>query len=128
MKRSLQEIIELIIFGLIALVLGTLLLWVGGWLVTFVGWVLRLVAGFIWSILWYILPVVIVAGVVYLLVQLVLKQISKDKAAQAATVTASGNPHGAHVDPEAAHEVAEDTLHAAGGDPAEPEGEDKKDA
>lgn len=74
MKRSIQEIVELVAFGLIALVLGTGLLWVAGWALGWVGTALRFVAGFIASILWYIVPLVIIAGAIYALVKLAQKQ------------------------------------------------------
>lgn len=70
MKRSTQEILELAVFALIALVLGTLLVWGVGWVFTGVGWLLRVVAGLIWSLLRFIIPIAIVAGVVYLVVRL----------------------------------------------------------
>ncbi len=69
MKRSLQEVIELIIFGLIALVVGTGLLWVMGWLLGLIGIVFKFVAGIIWVLLRYILPVAIVAGIIFFIVR-----------------------------------------------------------
>ncbi len=62
-----QEIIELVIFGLIALLLGTGLLWGVGWLLDLVGIIFRFVAGLIWSLLRFIIPIVIVGGVAYAL-------------------------------------------------------------
>ncbi len=62
-----QEIIELVIFGLIALLLGTGLLWGVGWLLDLVGIVFRFFAGLIWSLLRFIIPIVIVGGVAYAL-------------------------------------------------------------
>ena len=62
-----QEIIELVIFGLIALLLGTGLLWGVGWLLDLVGIIFRFVAGLIWSLLRFIIPIVIVSGVAYAL-------------------------------------------------------------
>lgn len=70
MKRSTQEVIELVVFALIALLLGTLLIWGVGWAFTGLGWLFRLIAGFIWSLLRFIIPIAIVAGVIYLVVRL----------------------------------------------------------
>ena len=92
MKRSLQEIIELVIFGLIALVAATLLLWLGGWLLGGVGVVLKFLAGLLWSLLRFVLPIAIIAGVVFFLVRLVAKPRNKPVAASA---TADGGAAGA---------------------------------
>jgi len=81
MKRSLQEILELVVFGLIAIVVGMLLLWGAGWVFTWLGLLLRYLGGFIWLILKYIIPVAIVALVVYFLVKLVMNQQNKPAAA-----------------------------------------------
>lgn len=64
-----QEIIELVVFGLIALLLGTGLLWVLGWLFGLAGIVFKFVAGFVWSLLRFIVPIVIIGGVAYALVR-----------------------------------------------------------
>jgi hypothetical protein len=69
MKRSLQEVIELIIFGLIALVIGTGLIWVMGWLLGLIGIAFKFIAGIIWVLLRYILPVAIVAGIIFFIVR-----------------------------------------------------------
>lgn len=70
MKRTLQEIVELVVFGLIALLLGTGLLWLLGALFGVVGTVLAWLAGLLWAILRFIVPVALVAGGVVLLVRL----------------------------------------------------------
>ncbi|UCH25342.1 MAG: hypothetical protein JSV66_15640 [Trueperaceae bacterium] len=71
MRRSLQEIIELVVFGLIALLVGTGLLWVLGWLFDIVGIVFRFAAGLIWQLLRFVVPIAIIAGAVYGVVWLV---------------------------------------------------------
>ena len=70
MKRSVQEIIELLVFALVALVIGTGLLWVVGWLFGILGFVLREVAEFIWFLLKYIIPAAVIVAAVYALVKL----------------------------------------------------------
>lgn len=70
MKRTLQEIVELVVFGLIALLLGTGLLWLLGALFGVVGTVLAWLAGLLWAILRFVVPVALVAGGVVLLVRL----------------------------------------------------------
>jgi hypothetical protein len=71
MKRSLQEVIELVVFGLIALLIGTGILWLLGWLLGFVSIVFTFIAGLIWTLLRFIIPIAIVAGVLFFLYRLV---------------------------------------------------------
>ena len=87
MKRSVQEVLELVVIGLVALVVGMLVLWGAGWVFTFLGWLLRLVGGFIWLLLRFIIPIAIVAGIVYLIVRLVTNQSKKASAAHTPTVS-----------------------------------------
>jgi len=98
MKRSVQEIIELVVFGLIALVVGMLVIWGVGWVFTFLGWLFRIVGVFLWTILKFVIPIAIVAGVVYLLVRLITRRnqtssssTSSSSAAPAPASGASGN-------------------------------------
>jgi uncharacterized membrane protein len=74
MRRSVQEIVELLVFGLIALLIGTALLWLAGWVFDLVGVLLKFFAGLIWSLLRFIVPVAVVAAIVYVLVRLVQQQ------------------------------------------------------
>lgn len=69
MKRSLQEVAELVVFGLIALLVGTGLLWLVGWVLSLGGLLLKSLAGLLWLLLRYIVPIAIVAGLVYFLVK-----------------------------------------------------------
>lgn len=69
MKRSLQEYVELVVFGLIALLVGTGLLWVVGWVLSLGGIVLKGLAGLLWMLLRFIVPVAIAGGLVYFLVK-----------------------------------------------------------
>src|SRR5690606_36362667 len=48
MKRSLQEYVELVVFGLVALLVGTGLLWLVGWVLSIGGVALKWVAGLLW--------------------------------------------------------------------------------
>ncbi|MGL4610813.1 MAG: hypothetical protein ACRCYY_14225 [Trueperaceae bacterium] len=74
MKRSLQEVIELVVFGLIALLIGTGLLWLVGWLLGIVSVVFIAIAGWIWQLLRFIIPVALVAGVVFFLYRVITKR------------------------------------------------------
>jgi hypothetical protein len=69
MKRSVQEIIELAVFGFVALLIGTGFLWLAGWVLGGVGWLLQLISGLLWALLRFIVPVAVIAGLVYLLVR-----------------------------------------------------------
>lgn len=72
-----QEVVELVVFALIALLVGTGLVWVSGWLLGLVGTLLTWLAGLVWSLLRFLVPVAIVAGVVYLLVQFLTRSGEK---------------------------------------------------
>ena len=74
MKRSQQEVVELLVFGLIALLIATGVLWVVGWLLGLIGAVFVWLAGVIWSLLRFIIPVAVLAAAVYVLVVLARKQ------------------------------------------------------
>lgn len=63
--------VELVVFGLIALLLGTGVLWLAGWLLGAVGTVLLWLAGLIWALLRFIVPVALIAGLVVLVVRMV---------------------------------------------------------
>jgi uncharacterized BrkB/YihY/UPF0761 family membrane protein len=71
MKRSLQEVVELVVFGLIALLIGTGLLWLVGWLLGLVSVVFTAVAGWIWQLLRFIIPVALAAGVIYFIYRMI---------------------------------------------------------
>lgn len=72
-----QEVVELVVFALIALLVGTGLVWLSGWILGLVGTVLTWLAGLVWSLLRFLVPVAIVAGVVYLLVQFLTRSGEK---------------------------------------------------
>jgi predicted lipid-binding transport protein (Tim44 family) len=91
MNRSLQELIELTVFGLIALLVGVGVLWLVGWLLGLFGTLLVWLAGLIWSLLKFIIPIAIIAGAVYFLVRLA-QQPKPAPATQAAPATAPPPP------------------------------------
>ncbi|RTH39475.1 hypothetical protein CSW37_02035 [Thermus scotoductus] len=71
MERSLRDILEWVVLGLLVVVGVLLALWVGGWVFTFLGRVLLALSGFIWELLRFAIPLLVLAaigyGVVYLL-------------------------------------------------------------
>jgi predicted lipid-binding transport protein (Tim44 family) len=83
MKRSLQEVIELVVFGLIALLIGTGILWLLGWLLGIVSVVFTFLAGLIWTLLRFIIPIAIVAGVLFF----IYKMFSREKPAPVVSAT-----------------------------------------
>lgn len=87
MKRSVQEIVELLVFGLIALLIGTGLLWLAGWVFDLVGVLFKFFAALIWSLLRFIVPVAVGAAIVYALVRLIQQQRERS----AANRTAAAN-------------------------------------
>ncbi len=60
---------ELVVFGLVALLVGTGLLWLVGWVLSIGGVALKWVAGLLWNLLRFIVPVAIAGGLVYFLVK-----------------------------------------------------------
>ena len=91
MKRSVQEIVELVVFGAIALLIGTGVLWLVGWVFTGAGWLALAITGLLWRVLIVLVPLVIAAGLIYWLVNYLMKQRRDQTAAAAAggTVTAA---------------------------------------
>jgi predicted lipid-binding transport protein (Tim44 family) len=69
MKRSLQEIVELVVFGLIALLIGTGVLWLVGAIFGLVGTIFGWLAALLWGLLSFLVPVALVAGAVVLIVR-----------------------------------------------------------
>lgn len=71
MERTLRDILEWVVLGLLVVVVVLLALWVGGWVFTFLGRVLLALSGLIWELLKFAIPLLILAaigyGVVYLL-------------------------------------------------------------
>jgi uncharacterized membrane protein len=123
MKRSVQEIVELLVFGLIALLIGTGLLWLAGWVFDLLGVLLKFFAGLIWSLLRFIVPVAVVAAIVYALVRLFQQQRERgnEKSERTAAATASaGNDTAADT---AASDVAGPPPAEAG--PSAPDGADQ---
>jgi predicted lipid-binding transport protein (Tim44 family) len=114
MRRSTQEITELVVFALIAILVGTLLLWGVGWVFTGVGWVFRLIAGFIWSLLRFIIPIAIVGGVIFLVVKLLAQPKSGKPAVPSASATGAPAPPVVPVAPAAPAPVREPTAPAPG--------------
>lgn len=67
--RSLQDILEWLVLGLLIAVAVLVVLYVGGWVFTFLGTVLTSIAGLVWALLRIAVPVLVVAGIIYLAVR-----------------------------------------------------------
>jgi hypothetical protein len=89
MKRSLQEVVELVVFGLIALLIGTGLLWLVGWLLGLVSVVFTAIAGLVWQLLRFIIPVALAAGVIFFIVRLITKRDKQVTVVQPVTTPVS---------------------------------------
>ena len=129
MKRSMQEIVELVVFGLIAVLLATGVLWLVGWLLGLVGAALIWLTGLVWAVLQFIVPVAVVAGIVYLVVRLVQQNEGgraeaarpapspppqeAERTAAEPTPAPSGAPEGV-VPPPPSHSGAAEGSHDAG--------------
>ncbi|SRR5690606_32225456 len=94
MRRSLQEYVELVVFGLVALLVGTGLLWLVGWVLSIGGIALKWVAGLLWNLLRFIVPVAIAGGLVYFLVKAAQDRQPKPTTADAAAGNAAGGTAG----------------------------------
>lgn len=67
--RTLQDILEWLVLGLLVAVGLLLALWLGGWVFTFLGKLLLALSGLIWTILKYAVPALILVGLAYLVVR-----------------------------------------------------------
>lgn len=72
--RTLQDILEWLVLGLLIAVGLLLALWLGGWVFTFLGKVLLALSGLIWTILKYAVPALILVGLAYLAVRFLQKR------------------------------------------------------
>jgi hypothetical protein len=72
-ERSLQDILEWVVLGLLIAVAALVVLWVGGWLFTFLGTLLKGLAGVVWALLRVLVPVLIVVAVVYFVMRFIQK-------------------------------------------------------
>lgn len=143
MKRSLQEVVELVVFGLIALLVGTGLLWVLGWVLSLGGALLKSLAGLLWLLLKFIVPVALVVGLIYFLVKWLKGDSTpvpatagappQAKPAESGAATAepveaqAGSPAGESAPEDAAPEAPTDEA-PAGESAGEEEAEDSSDA
>lgn len=84
MKRSLQEVIELVGFALIAFFLGILLLWVSGWLIKWLGIALQFIAAFLLDVFWWVLLIAIIGIAIYALIKMAQNRDRSTTAASAA--------------------------------------------
>ena len=77
MKRSPQEIVELVVFGLIALLVGTGLLWILGKVFAIAAVLFVFVANIVWVLLRFLLPLALVAGLIYFAINGLMKHDKK---------------------------------------------------
>jgi hypothetical protein len=72
--RTLQDLLEWLVLGLLIAVGLLLALWLGGWVFTFLGRVLLALFGLIWTILKYAVPALVLVGLAYLAVRFLQKR------------------------------------------------------
>ena len=89
-----QEIVELVVFGLIAVLVGTGVLWLVGWIIGLVGTLFMWLAGLLWLVLRYIIPVFVILGAIYFLFRL-LQNRNRTGASPASEPLVSGPRTGA---------------------------------
>ncbi|MER3451029.1 MAG: hypothetical protein C4300_02015, partial [Thermus sp.] len=63
--RTLQDILEWLVLGLLIAVGLLLALWLGGWVFTFLGKLLLALSGLVWFILKYAVPALVLVGLAY---------------------------------------------------------------
>lgn len=107
MKRSIQEYVELAIFGLIAAFLATAFIWLAGWGVTGLGHLLRLLANLLWWVLKFILPVALVLIAGYIIYRIIVSRGNNQPQSAPATVV-SGNSNATSTTTEAGTEATSD--------------------
>lgn len=83
MNRSFREIVELVLFGLIALLVVTGLFWLIGWGFTGIGIALKWLSGLLWMVLKFAIPVALVGALFYFLVRFIQKNQANSPAADA---------------------------------------------
>jgi len=81
-----QKTLEVAVKALIGIVIGLVALWILGWVFTFIGGILLGLAGLIAGILRFLVPVAVLAAVVYL----VARAVQNGRSAEAAAPTAQG--------------------------------------
>lgn len=85
MNRSFREIVELVLFGLIAVLVVTGIFWLIGWTFTGVGIALRWLSGLLWLVMKFAIPVAIVGALFYFLVRFIQKNQATQAVAAAET-------------------------------------------
>jgi len=66
---TLEEILEWVVLGLLVAVLALVAFWLGGWLFVFLGKVFLALSKLIVALLYFLVPALIIAGIVYLIVR-----------------------------------------------------------
>jgi len=125
MKRSLQEVVELVVFGLIALLIGTGVLWLAGWVLSLGGIVLKAIAGLLWLLLRFVVPVAIVAGLVYFLVKMLQDRgESRSEPAASSPAASSSAASSTTPAPPTSSDVTSTTTEEAAATDAPPSGDE----
>ncbi|HEX7022813.1 MAG TPA: hypothetical protein VF171_08135, partial [Trueperaceae bacterium] len=78
---------------------GTGLLWLLGWVIGLVGALFKLIAGFLWLLLKYLIPIAIVVAAVFILVRLARRQDEPETKASAPVEPATPAPPETPVEP-----------------------------
>lgn len=112
-----QEVVELVIFALIALLVGTGVVWLAGWMLGLVGTALTWLAGLVWSLLRFLVPIAVVAGAVYLLVKLMNRSAERVAGEPQKQPATPPSPWTMSKEPKEASEEASGSAAAAGSAP-----------
>ncbi len=65
----LEEILEWVVLGLLVAVIALVTFWIGGWLFVFLGKVFLALSKLIVALLYFLIPALVIAGLVYLVVR-----------------------------------------------------------
>jgi len=76
-QYTLEEFMEWVVIGLLITVGVLVALWLGGWLMVFLGQIFLAVAALIVALLKFLIPALVIAGIIYL----VLRALSKPQTA-----------------------------------------------
>ncbi len=72
-RYTLEDLLEWIVIGLLVVVGVLVALWLGGWLMVFLGRLFLAVAALIVALLKFLIPALLIAGVLYLILRVLSK-------------------------------------------------------
>ena len=72
-RYTLEDVLEWVVIGLLAAVGVLVALWLAGWIMVFLGKLFLVVAALIVALLKFLIPALVIAGVLYLILRVLSK-------------------------------------------------------